>query len=106
MRKETRFKLVLVPLVSAALLTLGCTDETSSASTPRICMDAYGRRVPDGQCSLGGNRSSFYHWYHLSRGGAVPGVGEVAHNGSFHGQGSVSRGGFGSSAHGFGHLGE
>ena len=98
-RRRNRFKLVLVPAVSAALLAFGC--DRSPAST-RICVDPQGRRLPDGQCGDPRYQSGFHHWYYLSRGGVVP-VGAFVHGSSSHfsssRSGSVSRGGFGSSAH-------
>jgi hypothetical protein len=103
-RARNRFHLVLVPAVSAALLAFGC--DRSSTST-RICVDPQGHRLPDEQCGTGGTPSSFHHWYYVSRGGVVP-VGAFVHSGSssFHSShGSISRGGFGSSAHSSGYGG-
>jgi hypothetical protein len=98
-RRRNRFKLVLVPAVSAALLAFGC--DRSPAST-RICVDPQGRRLPDNQCRDPRYQSSFHHWYHVSSGGAIP-VGAFIHgsSSSFHSSpsGHISRGGFGSSAH-------
>jgi hypothetical protein len=98
-RHRKRFRLVLVPAVSAALLAFGC--DRSPAST-RVCVDAQGRRLPDDQCRDTRSQSSFHHWYYGSRGGAVP-IGAFVHGSSsnFHSSSAshVSRGGFGSSAH-------
>jgi hypothetical protein len=86
-----------VPAVSAALLAIGCDRQTST----RICVDPQGHRLPDDLCRSQPN-SAFHHWYYVSHGGAVP-FGALVHGGSssFHSSrsGSVSRGGFGSSAH-------
>ena len=99
----TRFSLVLLPAVAAALMS-GCSPRDSVA---RMCTDGNGRRVEDNQCQTSGSRGyvsgGFYHWYYLSRGGAQPAaVGDVVSNGSYSPPGgarsfsSVSeRGGFG-----------
>jgi hypothetical protein len=114
--KRNRFKLALVPAVSSALLAFGCgrSQQTPPAAlvdnSSRACVDSQGRRVPDDQCrnDLPTNRSpSFYHWYYGSHGGAfVPIGGFVGGHAFSHGSSSshssVSRGGFGSSAHGHG----
>ena len=97
MSKGNRFKLVLVPAVSAALLALGCNDSGAPAGGT-VCVDANGRRVSDDRCT-GANRS-FYHWYHASGGSSGAAAGSRAH-----GESRVSRGGFGSSAHSFIHVG-
>ncbi len=98
-RRRNRFQLVLVPAVSAALLAFGC-DRSPGAST-RICVDPQGRRLSDDQCRDDHYPSSFHHWYYVS-GGGVP-IGGFVHSSSFRSSGSrfgsVSRGGFGSSAH-------
>lgn len=98
-RRRNRFKLVLVPAVSAALLAFGC-DRTPGST--QVCVDSQGRRLPDDQCRDPRYQSTFHHWYHVSRGGVVP-VGAFVHSSASHfhssRSGSVSRGGFGSSAH-------
>jgi hypothetical protein len=98
-RLRNRFKLVLVPAVSAALLAFGCDRSPSST---RVCVDAEGRRLPDDQCRDMRSSNSFHHWYYMSHGGAVP-VGAFIHgsSSSFHSSptGHISRGGFGHSAH-------
>jgi hypothetical protein len=114
--KRNRFSLALVPAVSSALIAFGCgrSHETPPAglvdNSARACVDAQGRRVADDQCrdDLPTNRSpSFYHWYYGSRGGAFVPIGGFVGGPSFsHGStshpSSVTRGGFGSSAHGQG----
>ena len=99
-----------------------------------ICVDKQGNRVPDGQCpqqrvaTTTGFGSPFL-WYYLGQRSAVPYYGERVFGGSyaptvgrsyygapagsartapagFSRSASVSRGGFGSSAHGFGGAGE
>lgn len=102
--RRNRFQLVLVPAVSAALLAFGCNRSQTSQAPGRICVDPQGRRLPDGQC-WDDDRvpSTFHHWYRASGAGAIP-VGAFIHSSSsfhssFHSSHSVSRGGFGSSAH-------
>ena len=80
----TRFSLVLLPAVAAALMS-GCSPRESVA---RMCTDGNGRRVEDNQCQISGSHGyvggGFYHWYYLSRGGARPAaVGDVVSNGSY-----------------------
>jgi hypothetical protein len=105
-KSRNRFKLVLVPAVSAALLAFGCNGPQTSA---RVCVDQDGRRLPDDQCRDPRYRSSFHHWYYMSHGGVTPAVGAYVLGRSSasrsSGVGSVSRGGFGSSAHASGHAG-
>jgi hypothetical protein len=110
--KRNRFKLALVPAVSSALLAFGCgrpQPAATSSDSSRVCIDAQGRRVADDQCrdDFPSNRSpTFYHWYHNSYGGFVPIGGFVSGHsfspGSSSHPSSVTRGGFGSSAHGHG----
>jgi hypothetical protein len=109
--KRNRFQLALVPAVSSALLAFGCGRPTAATSSDssRVCIDAQGRRVPDDQCrdDLPSNCSpTFYHWYHNSYVGVVPIGGFVGGHSFSHGStsqpSSVTRGGFGSSAHGRG----
>ena len=107
--KRNRFKLVLVPAVSTALLAFGCDRPRPTQNLvdgSRVCIDADGKRVADDQCrdDLPTNRSpTFYHWYHVSHGGSfVPIGGFVSGHAFSHGStshpSSVTRGGFGSSA--------
>jgi len=114
--KRNRFRLALVPAVSSALLAFGCgrPQQTLPAATAndssRVCIDDQGRRVLDDRCrdDLPTSRSpAFYHWYHSSHGGAIVPIGGFVGSHSFsHGSSShsssVTRGGFGSSAHGHG----
>jgi hypothetical protein len=104
--KRNRFRLALVPAVSSALLAFGCGQPqpappaaTVGDSSP-VCVDSQGRRVPDDRCR---DRSrTFYHWYYSSHGGAVVPIGGSSHSfssGSSSHPSSVTRGGFGSSAH-------
>jgi hypothetical protein len=109
-KPRNRFKLVLVPAVSAALLAFGCDGSRTST---RVCVDQQGRRLPDDQCRDNRYRSSFHHWYYVTGGGAMPPFGATVRGGSSSsgssspasGFSSVSRGGFGSSAHASGHVG-
>ncbi|HEV7507495.1 MAG TPA: hypothetical protein VGS07_21600 [Thermoanaerobaculia bacterium] len=113
--KRNRFSLALVPAVSSALLAFGCgqpqqAPPTATTNDSPVCVDSQGRRVPDAQCrdDRPTSRSpNFYHWYHRSYGGAVVPIGGFVGSHSFsHGSSShpssVTRGGFGSSAHGHG----
>ncbi len=95
------------------MLAFGCggpreTPPIANANdTSQVCVDAQGRRVADDQCrdDRPTSRSpTFYHWYHSSHGGAVVPIGGAVGGHSFsHGSSShpssVTRGGFGSSAH-------
>jgi len=106
--KKNRFRLALVPAVSSAMLAFGCGQSqpappaASFSDSSPVCVDSQGRRVPDDRCR---DRSpTFYHWYHSSHGGAFVPIGGSAGGRSFsHGSSShpssVTRGGFGSSAH-------
>jgi len=102
--KKNPFRLALVPAVSSALLAFGCGQSQPAPpanDSANVCVDGQGRRVPDDRCR---DRSTFYHWYRGSHGGAVVPIGGSAGGHSFsHGSSShpssVTRGGFGSSAH-------
>jgi hypothetical protein len=119
--KRNRFRLALVPAVSSAMLAFGCgrpqqAPPTATASdSSQVCVDGQGRRVADDQCRDDRptyRSNTFYHWYHVSHGGAMVPIGGAVFGHSFsHGstsqsssshRASVSRGGFGSSAHGGG----
>jgi hypothetical protein len=108
--------LSLLTVVAAAALSLTACDE----SPARVCTDQSGRRVDDGLCanraggasggwgggSGGGGNSWLYRWYYM-RGSSAPAVGGFASGGSFAPEAgvsysSVSRGGFGGEARGFG----
>lgn len=111
--------LKITTAVSAALLAAGCGSRTdpnkgwSATENTAICTDQQGRRVDDRNCEpnrayAGGHH---YGWYFLGRGSYVPGIGGPARGGSFYAPAgshfaragahaaSISRGGFGSSAH-------
>jgi hypothetical protein len=118
--------LMFVSAVSLALTACGPSYQTWQSSGPtRYCVDGQGVRVPDNQCNRGGG-GGFNSWYYMSRGGYVPYVGDrYDGHGSFRPapgynpnsyssapssyatarsavSSSVTRGGFGSSARGFG----
>jgi hypothetical protein len=103
--KRNRFRLALVPAVSSAMLAFGCgrpQQASPAATASRVCVDAQGLRVSDDQCR--DDRPTFYHWYYSTHGGAiVPIGGAIFGSSSRHDSSSrpssVTRGGFGSSAH-------
>jgi hypothetical protein len=111
--KRNRFKLALVPAVSSAMLAFGCArpQQAPPAATAddssRFCVDAQGRRVADDQCRddrFTRRSPTFYHWYYSSHGGAIVPIGGFVGGRSFSSgsssqPSSVTRGGFGSSAH-------
>lgn len=113
--KKNRFQLTLVPLVASALLSCGGQRSPIAPSTTRVCLDEQGRRVDDAECvepPIAGTPNAnplvqpIHHWYLVPRGTAAPGFGSFVHGGpfdlhssGFHHSGSISRGGFGSSAH-------
>lgn len=97
-----------------------------------VCVDQQGRRVPDGQCpqqrqAVASSYASPFLWYYLGRRSALPYYGDTVRGGSYaptagHSYfrapagtamarsassrgGSVTRGGFGASAHGAGGAG-
>jgi len=105
---KDRFRLLLVPAVSAAMLAFGCEDTRQAPhgeGSSRICVDPTSQRVGDDRC-LDTSSRRFYHWYYMSGGGFAPAVGGFVHatpgGSSEGGAGHVGRGGFGSSAHGSG----
>ena len=108
--------LPLLTVVAAAALSLTACDENPA----RVCTDKSGRRVDDGLCtssangasgswgggSGGGSNGWLYRWYYM-RDSSAPAVGGFASGGSYAPEAgmhysSVSRGGFGGEAHGFG----
>jgi hypothetical protein len=113
--------LKITTAVSAVLLAAGCGPKANSnngwtaADNTAVCTDQQGRRVEDRYCN--GNQAyaggHHYGWYYLGRGGYVPGFGGSVRGGSYSAPAgshftragvaaaSVSRGGFGSSAHAF-----
>jgi len=111
--RKNRFRLALVPAVSSAMLAFGCgrpQQVSQAAGESLVCIDDQGRRVLDDRCRDDRTTSrspTFYHWYHISHGGSsVPMGGLVSGHSFSHGSSShpssVTRGGFGSSAHGHG----
>jgi hypothetical protein len=101
-----------VPAVSSAMLAFGCGQKQAPPAaladdSTRVCVDAQGQRVADAQCRddrLTNRSTTFYHWYYVSHGGAFVPIGGFVGGHSFsHGSSShpssVTRGGFGSSAH-------
>jgi hypothetical protein len=113
--KTKRFGLLLVPAVSAAMLALGCESHPDPRAGSRVCVDAYGRRVPDSECddrNPSYHTNHFYHWYVISHGASVPVLGGTAPGAAlspstgFHSvsgpshRSGIHRGGFGSSARG------
>ncbi|WP_353205586.1 hypothetical protein [Sphingomonas sp.] len=107
--------LPLTSAVAAALLASGCGPSRSVADTDvAVCRDASGKRVEDVRCARsggggGGLAMAGFAWYYLGRGSTVPRVGEALAGGSSSpragvgyaraSSATVSRGGFGSSAH-------
>lgn len=113
--KTKKFGLLLVPAVSAAMLTLGCEShpkKPEARTVSRVCLDPAGQQVPDIECddrNPAYHTNHFYHWYVLSHGASVPlGVpaSGAALSPGFHSTSGSSirigihRGGFGSSARG------
>lgn len=113
--KTKKFGLLLVPAVSAAMLALGCDSHPNPQARSRVCVDAYGRRVPDSECddrNPAYHTNHFYHWYVISHGASIPVFGVPvpgstlnlspdthSASGPSHRFG-IHRGGFGSSARG------
>ncbi len=105
----------ILPLTSAvavALLASGCGPSRSVADTDvAVCRDTGGKRVDDAQCGRTGGHAAMagVAWYYLARGSTVPRLGEALAGGSTSpragvgyaraSSATVSRGGFGSSAH-------
>ena len=109
--------LPLTSAVAAALLVGACGPSQSVADTDvAVCRDASGKRADDASCERGGSGGhaamAGFAWYYLARGSVVPRMGEALGGGSASpraGTGyarassaTVSRGGFGMSAHGGG----
>ena len=107
--------LPLTSAVAAALLVGGCGPGRGVADADlALCRDASGRRVADAQCGRGtnGHGGGAAGWYYLARGSTVPRLGEALAGGSTSpragvgyaraSSATVSRGGFGMSAHGSG----
>ena len=126
------FGLSLTLLAAAAVTACGQQQpkEWSASGPTRLCTDRDGRRVPDINCergSQGGGMGLAYLPFFIGRGGYIPPYGggvrdgsRTAASGMAYGRaaaftslaggssasGGVSRGGFGSSAHAFGGMGE
>jgi len=103
-----RIKLVLVPTVSAAILSLTACEKHPDAA--RVCVDENHVRVADGECgsTTHGGGAYVYRWYYLSRDTYAPGVGGYVTGGSDTPMAETSygsaaeRGGFGAEGgHGF-----
>ncbi|WP_083925553.1 hypothetical protein [Sphingomonas sp. Mn802worker] len=123
MRKD----LTITTAIAAALLTGACNRRDAEWTTQQdtaICTDSSGRRIADVNCrranAAGGHGGG---WYYLNRGRNIPPLGERVAGGSYQGRSggryvtapvttavtrsvAISRGGFGSSARGFGGFGE
>lgn len=117
--------LKLTTVMAAAILAAGCdssdkfnpNDGWSAAENTAVCTDAKGQRVDDTSCRRPRTAGMpAYMWYYMGRGSYVPPYGGRVGGGSFsRGSGSyatsessaatISRGGFGSSAH-FAAVGE
>ncbi len=118
--------LKITTALAATLLAAGCQQQPDNGWTAdrdtAVCVDRAGKRVPDAQCprtayaGQSGGVSPFL-WYYLGRSASVPYYGEPVRGGSFAMRpgssysrapaftavtraGAISRGGFGSSAHG------
>lgn len=126
-------ELKITTAIAAALLAAACSEkpddswgETAARDTA-ICTDRNGQRVPETNCqqraSHGGGAGSAFLWYYLASSSVVPYYGDRVGGGSYqrapgaryfraHAASSmtrsaaISRGGFGSSARGFGGAGE
>jgi len=110
--------LTAVLAVSAAMLA-GCDQDNGwgdGQGPVRVCVDQQGRRVAEDQCATprpgGGNPFLWYYLGRLNRGAGVPAYGGAVSGGSYQASSGVSygsapaagisRGGFGSTAEGFG----
>jgi hypothetical protein len=103
----------MMTAVAAALLVSGCERNNGweASDNTRLCVDRQGRRMADEECNRGGvGAGSFFAWYYLTRGGYIPRYGQPVTGGSYvaapdasyrpGAATAISRGGFGSSAHG------
>ncbi|WP_375394202.1 hypothetical protein [uncultured Sphingomonas sp.] len=114
--------------VAAALLVSGCGQRDNgwtATDNTAICTDRQGNRVPDAECQRhvgGGGMGTAFLWYYLGRNSVIPYYGQHVGGGSFRPaagaayarapagsamtrSAAISRGGFGSSARGFGGFG-
>lgn len=126
-------ELKVTTAIAAALLAGACSStpdngwgETAERDTA-ICTDRNGQRVPETNCqqhvSHGGGAANAFLWYYLARSSVVPYYGDRVGGGSYQRaagtsyfrapaassmtrSAAISRGGFGSSARGFGGAGE
>ena len=126
-----KFDLKITVTVAAAFLAASCQPkpkEWTASGDTALCVDKEGKRIPDENCKgrpgeqrhgsgMGTAAALFGAWYFLGRGGRIPAVGAPVAGGSFSprpgaaygraaGFTSISRGGFGASARGFGGAGE
>jgi len=114
-RRTPRFDATVLPITSAVAAAVLASCSPSAGRADRdvaICRDGQGRRLSDASCSSGARGGYGGGWYYLARGSRVPAVGEAVSGGSEvprAGVGyarasaaTVTRGGFGMSAHGFG----
>jgi hypothetical protein len=118
MKQSTTLNLIFINVLAASILAVSCADNSENQQ----CVDEEGKVVNDNNCN---QNNPHYRWYyggglfnhgsHVSGGRYVPLVGHSYTTpsqrstgssfwgGSSHGTStpSVSRGGFGSSGHGF-----
>ncbi|MDR6849404.1 MULTISPECIES: hypothetical protein [unclassified Sphingomonas] len=108
--------LPITSAVATALLVGACSPSSDVAkSDVAVCRDAAGVRVDDAYCARGTNGRTgggAGGWYYIGRGGRVPAMGEALSGGyttpragvgyARASSATVSRGGFGMSARGFG----
>ncbi len=126
MKKD--INLPLVAALSVSLLALSACEKDDAnnsgweaSNATRVCVDQDGHRTDDGNCQQASyaHGSVYPYWYYFNRGGHVPPVGDSVTGGSrtpmsgvnyeaptasfTHADPeSVSRGGFGGAAEGFG----
>ena len=134
--KDLKFTTGVAAALLAAPFAAGCSQQDNGWTADRdtaVCVDKEGKRVPDNQCpqqrhAVASGFNSPFLWYYLGRQSSLPYYGEAVRGGSYaptagHSYfrapagtamvrsassrgGSIVRGGFGSSAHGFGGAGE
>lgn len=126
-------ELKITTAIAAALLAGACSQqqdndwgETAERDTA-ICTDRNGQRVPEANCQqrahAGSGVGNAFLWYYLGRSSVIPYYGDRVGGGSYQRSAgtpyfrapatasmtrsaAIARGGFGSSAHGFGGSGE
>ena len=108
-------KLEITTAVAAACLLTSCSqnDQWVARQGVRVCRDALGHRIDDGECAVASSGGS--HWFYIERGGAVPRMGALVTDGAFSprsggiygaaSEASVTRGGFGGFGERFGLFG-